>query len=288
MGDRASQVTKNCHFISRFLTKPWEFDDRRLWFYDFDNDTFDRASSKSLFAEDEINSPEVETWIKQTLEDPLALARPRLMKADPRVLDDWRFFRAAVLMLWLQGLRAASVEGMENRLHLEEIARMPIQHLDTFVQMIGRDFTLRLVFTVWEGTKFFPLSVPSEGTFIVQVDDPGCMSGSSLGVGMALDPRCAFVALPVEERRKLDLSLLPQSLANFSVGISPSRRVVLHPDVRTLPEDQLRRDIHELRQNNDVLTSTVHEARRKIEEIFAVSGIRVARDGVGRIIPPTP
>ena len=145
MGDgAASQITKNCHYVSRFLTKPWEFEDRRLWYYDFDSGTFDRASSRSLFAEDEINSPEVETWLGEILEAPLSRARPQLIKADPRALDDWQFFRAAVLMLWLQGFRASSVEELEDRRHLDEIARLPIPHLDTMVQMIGRDFTMRL------------------------------------------------------------------------------------------------------------------------------------------------
>ncbi len=263
MGDEAAQITKNCHFISRFLTKPWEFDDRRLWFYDFESDTFDRASSRSLFAEDEINSPEVEAWLHETLETPLAEVRPRLTTADPRALDDWPFFRAAVLMLWLQGFRARSVEQMEDRRHLDEIARMPMQHLDAMVQMIGREFSLRLVFTVSIGTQFFPLSVPSEGTFLVKVNDLGCASGFSLGLGLPLDPRCALVALPVEDRAKLDLSLLRPSLANFSVGISPSRQVVLHPQVKqSVPEDQLRRDLQELRQNNDTLHQSVHELRR--------------------------
>jgi len=289
VGDEAaSQITKNCHYISRFLTKPWEFEDRRLWYYDFDNDTFGRAPSKYLYAEDEINSSEVETWLKQTLEDPVALVRPRLMKADPRALDDWRFFRAAVLMLWLQGFRASSVEGMEDRRHLDEIARMPIEHLDAMVQMIGRDFSLRLAFTIWTDDKFYPLSVPSQGTFVVQVADSGCASGFSLGVGLPLDPRCALVALPVENRGKLDLSGLRQSLANYSVGLSHSRRVVLHPDVRSLPEEHLRRDLHELREINDSLPTNLHKLRPLIERAFAIGGIVVARDDVGRIIPPKP
>jgi len=250
-------------------------------------DTFERASSKSLFAEDEINAPVVETWLKETLETPLAHVRPRLVAADPRALEEPRFFRAAVLMLWLQGFRSSSVGETEDRRRLEDLAQMPIEHLDAMVQMIGRDYTLRLVFTVWQNRQFFPLSVPSEGTFLVKVNDPGCASGFSLGVGLPLDPRCALVALPVEERGTLDLSLLRPSLANYSVGISPSRRVVLHPQVRqSIPEDQLRRDLHELRENNDVLTKSIHDIRNLIAKGFAMAGIVVARDRVGRIIQP--
>jgi hypothetical protein len=64
------QITKNCHFISRFLTAPWEFDDQRgqrqLHYYDFDTDNFEQYSSKNLFAERDLNSPRVETWLKRS------------------------------------------------------------------------------------------------------------------------------------------------------------------------------------------------------------------------------
>lgn len=57
------QVTKNCHYISRFLTKPWEFGERQLRYYDFDEDKFDTKSSRSLFAEDGLNAQQVESWL---------------------------------------------------------------------------------------------------------------------------------------------------------------------------------------------------------------------------------
>ena len=58
------QITKNCHFVSRFLTKPWELRDRRLHYYDFDRDVFDESPSKTLFAEEEINTQPVEDWLR--------------------------------------------------------------------------------------------------------------------------------------------------------------------------------------------------------------------------------
>lgn len=68
------QVTKNCHYISRFLTRPWEDDQRQLHFYDFDTGTFGVKSSKNLFAESQLNSPTVETWLRDVLETPLGKA----------------------------------------------------------------------------------------------------------------------------------------------------------------------------------------------------------------------
>ena len=66
------QITKNCHYISRFITKPWEFEDRRgkgqLCYYDFDTDTFESRFAKTLFAETDLNSSVVETWLTEVLE----------------------------------------------------------------------------------------------------------------------------------------------------------------------------------------------------------------------------
>lgn len=51
----SGQVTENCHHISRFLTKPWEAELRRLRFTIFDMERFERGFSYSLFAEDKLN-----------------------------------------------------------------------------------------------------------------------------------------------------------------------------------------------------------------------------------------
>ena len=50
------QITKNCHYISRFITKPWEFEDRpgkgQLCYYDFDTDTFRKPLCQDAFRRD--------------------------------------------------------------------------------------------------------------------------------------------------------------------------------------------------------------------------------------------
>jgi len=78
-----TQITKNCHYISRFLTRPWEFGQRQLRYYDFDDDRFSRRSSETLLSQNNLNSPAVETWLRDVLETPLGSARPRLAAGDP-------------------------------------------------------------------------------------------------------------------------------------------------------------------------------------------------------------
>ena len=50
--------THNCHYISRFLTRPWEFGQRMLRFYDFDTDRFGVSSSRTMFSGEKLNTPE--------------------------------------------------------------------------------------------------------------------------------------------------------------------------------------------------------------------------------------
>ena len=202
-----------------------------------------------------------------------------------------RFFPGGgALMLWLQGLRSNSVAETGDRRALDDIAAMPIEHLDMMVSRIQGDYRLCLVFTTWTANQFYPLSVPSAGTFTVSVRDEGCASGFSLGVGLTVDPTCALVAIPVEQRGKIDDSLLGSSLANYSVGTSSSQRVVLHPNVRQeVPEGKLRTDLKELRGINDnCLLADIHEVRRLIVSGFEAAGISTERDRIGRVIPPRP
>lgn len=58
-------VVSNCHYVSRFLTKPWEFGDRRLQYFDFDSDAILTASSKVLFSENEAYSGAVESFLSK-------------------------------------------------------------------------------------------------------------------------------------------------------------------------------------------------------------------------------
>ena len=281
------QITKNCHYISRFLTRPWEFGQRQLHYYDFEADSFETLSSRNLFAEDEINTPEVETWLRDVVETPLGAVRPRLAAGDPAALDDWRFYRAALLMLWLQGVRVRSIAEQDARLELGALAALPQDQLDGLVAAIRAAYDLQLVFTIGRGTEIAPLFVPSAGLFQFTFPDTGCLSGHAMGIGLPLDQRCALVATPVEQHGRLDQSRLPGSVANCSVGTSASRRVVFSPDILSATsKENLRQVLQELRRANDFLVSAVREAQELVMGAFAQVGLQADREGSGRVRPP--
>lgn len=90
-------IPKNCHYVTRGLTKPWEAKDRNLWFYDFEKAAVRQLSSKSLFAGEGLLTPEAELRFKQLIEDPLMEFRQNVLK-DPSFTNfEWPVFRATSL-----------------------------------------------------------------------------------------------------------------------------------------------------------------------------------------------
>jgi hypothetical protein len=170
----AQNDTENCHYITRFVTEPWETASRRrptqkryLRYFDFDTGSFDEAPSRVLFAKDKLNSQEVETWLNKIIETPLGARRQRVINGDGSALDDWRFYRAATLMLWLQGLRAKTLANADSRQQLLELTRKSISDTDALVLAFKEEFELALVSVDITEGRFAPLVVPSKGLFPV-------------------------------------------------------------------------------------------------------------------------
>ena len=87
----------NSHFVSRFLTKPWEFGQRRLWYYDFDRQDIFHCSSKRLFARRGSSSPEMERRLNELVESPLSgFIQTLTVKSPPGAAEiyDWPLVRA--------------------------------------------------------------------------------------------------------------------------------------------------------------------------------------------------
>lgn len=280
------QVTKNCHYISRTLTRPWEGDQRRLHFYDFDSGRWDRGNSYSLFAEDGLHPQTVETWLDRTIEGPLSQCRRRLTSGNNNALEDWGFYRAATLMLWLQGMRVKSVGEHDARRSLEHLATRSIEETDQIVLAIREEYDLALITTVGKDGMLAPLFFPSSGLFPLTYPDTGCLSGHAVALGLPLDMWSALVSLPRDGVGVRDVSRLPGSLSNFSVGIHNARKVVVPPLLLDQQaEADVQRILHELRAENSKLLDLVNDSKRLVAEAFAVSGVETPRDGTGRLPP---
>jgi hypothetical protein len=273
----------NDHYITRFLTDPWEFGQRRLHYFDFETGEFDDDSSKNVYAQDGLNSPTVEAWLNKVIETPLSNARPRLQAGDPSALDDPKFFRAAVLMLMLQGLRTGTaVEGAGSEAErlstrtLAGLAAMSSADIEGLVAVIGQTYSLYLLFTPTRAGKWTPLAMPSTGIFPVTFPDRGCLSGWATGVSLPIDPRCALVAAPAGDQSQLDLGVAAQTLAHRSLGPAACTRVVLHPAlIASMPGDELRRELLEMRRSNDEALTLLQQTRSTSVRLVEQFGFRV-------------
>lgn len=296
-GDRGAKgvmehVTKNCHYISRFLTSRWEEEaspqGRMLAYFDFGSRQFARASSRRLYAEESINSQAVETWLSKVVESPFGECRARLSAADPTALARPEAIRAAMLLIWLQGARVSSIDDLDSRRHLDSLASMPIEDVDWLVAEIGKHYRLASVTTGPEPDgAVAPLFVPSTGVFSIVAKDSGCQSGHSFVLALPIDLNCALIAIPQDRAGTVDLTDLPRQVSNYSVGTSTSRRVVLLPSLLTgYSEAELADRLTALRQVNDLLRAKVEEGREIVVGAYASQGLDAPRDQVGRI-PPT-
>jgi hypothetical protein len=285
----SDQVTHNCHYVSRLLTTPWEGANRFLRYYDFDTDEFELRSSRCLFAADDINSPKVERWLHRLVENPLGRIRRRVAQGELEPLErDWRCYRAAVLVVLLQGGRIGTITDQNARRHLDVLAEMPEPELNGLVNEAMRRFDLRVVHTVAnpDATGFAPLYMPSTGLFPLLVRDRGCLSGHSYGFGVPIDLTCALVVTPAEQHGKLELSRTQAMLWWSSIGTSNARRVVVMPGLYEQEgEPKVRELLLRLRRGNDKLLWLAEDKRRLVASAFAVSGINAGRDAAGRIPP---
>jgi hypothetical protein len=250
----------NCHFVSRFLTAPWESGQRQLHFYDFNTKQLSVRSSRSLFAVAGSNSAETEARLNRLVETPIASARATLVRAPatPGAIEikDPLLLRALTLLLPLQPLRT------NDGSRLEEILALSEAELDGIVQAGQQSYQLVRV----RAADAMPMFYPSLGFFLLPAEDPsGRMRGS---LAIPLTPQFCFALVPLGA----DLSALANAwvggvVSNLSVGVS-SPQVVVHPDtVAAASNDALCRAIESARAESVRLSTLCRAANEALERL---------------------
>jgi hypothetical protein len=257
----------NSHFVSRFLTEPWEHGQRMLWYYDFDEDRIRSRSSRSLFASVGANSAETEARLNRLVESPIAAARQHLWASGGEVSQtlEWPLFKALALLVLLQPFRAsASTEGPQT---LEEMLARPESEIDGLVHAIGARYRLMRV-TVHPQA---PLFYASDGWFPLLTEPMGgpCV----FGIAIPISPRHAFIGVPAAaDSSQTDIWSANGAglVSNYSVG-HRSRRVVVHPAaVSALPHGQIITAIRESRQGVVQATELCHELSEVVRRMDAM------------------
>ena len=255
----------NCHFVSRFLTTPWEHGQRQLWHYDFTTDEVRSSSSRSLFAVGDANTLKVEARLNQVIETPISTAMARLVQSSDELIE-WPVFRAVSLLLMLQPLRSST--RPEHAERLEETVLRTDAELDEVARAAQASYQIGRVTVRCDA----PLLYPAAGFFpLVGKKDDGTWG---MAIALPVSGRHVFIAVP----RTMDWTSATAIwsaqgagfVANMSVGTS--RLVVIPPFAMDDPQ-RAGAKIRQLRNSADELTALCREHNEALDRLNAAMGM---------------
>lgn len=234
----------NDHFVTRALSEPWEFGQRRLWFYDFNTKAFDEQSSKTLFAAEGLNPPDVEKRLGAIVESPLTKFRADYLakKTPPDGEIPWPVYRALAVVFMTQAFRSPN----SKRPHLDELMRDSDTVLDQMVNAFMEDQMIMIQNIpphLWVGYPYW-------GMFQVPFAEQrnSWISGVDLGYALPLTPNLVLTLLPKVSNIQAVADHV-HFFTTYSVRVNEnSPRVVLPPALRAYPEPELAEELERLRK----------------------------------------
>jgi hypothetical protein len=265
----------NCHFVSRFFTKPWEMDQRRLWCFDFEKNQLQTRSSESLFARVGLNTKEMEERLDRLIETPLSNARQWLLdnRGGGRVeIRDWRVHRALLLLIPAQTARMVDASGRDTGT-LEGLLSRPDEELDQMAYIWTKLFSLT-GHVVPPGQR---LCYPSVGYFAFPT--PDVRVGLNVGFAVPMNERSVIAVVPPTTDNDLLVKRISEHayLPIFSVGPDKaSPQVVLHPDLKgQLNDPELIAELRRQRQVCNQMFELIGEVHKKLREADQITGLPV-------------
>jgi hypothetical protein len=263
----------NCHFVSRFLTKPWEFGERQLHYYDFKTRKFEVRSSRNLFARRGSNSVEVERRLNALIETPLSQAIDDLTRMSDNGesgISDWPTFRALCLLVPFQIARVARKREADDA-DLASMCRWPEAKVDEFASAWSQTHKF-LKIRAHPGCPFF---YPSSGFFIIPLPKTPSMYPTALAIPLTERYAAAVVPAEIDENQIYEcLRYGGGGLASNSSVSTNAERVVIHPAVMECsPRDEMAAQLHEMQANNLRLIQACVDLSRTIAEAFSLVGI---------------
>jgi len=264
--------TENCHYVSRFQTVPWEVNDRRLVYYDFEAGKIGRHSSRTLYSKHRLNDQATENLLSRLIEDPLGKVRKALTLGSAE-LPDWPSYRAAALFVQLQGPRSASTQEGRDCLRIRELLSWPEPELDQFVHFLMEGKRL-LTYRVPKTDRLF---FPSTGLFalpLTQVDNDA-NGGIDYGWATPLDQRTFLAVVPTNGNFEVfhQLATDGQYFLGLSTGLH-AKKVVIPPDMLGMREAEIIENIQHWRQTNVTHVQALEQMRTMAREMFEQFGVR--------------
>lgn len=285
-------ATENNHFISRFLTKPWEFSERRLRYFEFDSGKFDWDSSDNVFAKEKIYSQKIEDFLNKYVETPFSKFRNSIVgNPDNSIIRQYNVLRAIYLMHSLQALRVSAISSLEARSYLETLAEKDEPWINGLVEAMRPKSQIMVINPL---PREF-LCVPDIGFFCMWLKDKACVTGHSIGWFIPMHPQFALGILSdtVDQDYLAFLRKQPGLISAASTSFSPEvKRLVLPEDVyQHYDKIDLAQRLMERRRLQQENNKLHLEIRENVKKMYAMAGLYVRqvpqnRFGITEVLTP--
>ena len=230
----------NDHYISRFLTKPWEGQNRQLHYFNFESQKFGSQTSRHLFAAEGLNERATEELLNKVVETPLAGLLARTIRTDPsvNVLEpaDATIFRALATLWLLQVVRGRDASNRGDGFSLDDVLSK------------GEDFLNQQAQALSESDKLISVTLPeSEKLYFPDIAYfPIPIVGARPIAAVPLGPHHLFAFVKKDVSRAVIEEHIaePGRVTCLSVGIGPNTKVTVIPKedhhlVENSPEDYM-------------------------------------------------
>ncbi len=271
--DQGMNELANCHFISRFLTAPWEFAERQLYFVDVEAQTLSHHSSRNLFALRGLNTRQTEERLNELVETPVARYREKSAGGPPPDEIPWDIHRALFLIVLFQLPRV--IEGVlgKSDFTLDDVFRSSKAELDALIRQYENSRQL-VVVTTPNDTLFYP----SSGVFFLPIKSDTALLPYEYCLGVPLDLNLVAVTAP--KGADLDFLLKRTSRPGWyscrSAAIDRlATKIVVPPTIveRAPDKDQLVAHVLDCQRLNRGLIENIERTHSLLENAKTIAGL---------------
>ena len=226
----------NCHYVSKFIVKPWSVTRSKrpsVDFIDVETRRIERKRIENLFSAEGLNSPELESLLNKHIETPIAQYANSVIVNPENQKDNWHLYLALRLLFFVQILRFSELKGDAHPdLSLEELMRKIDEEpnfKEGIIALHDTKFQLNFVRLRQGDFMFYPetgyFAIPIEQKKIQPADGPFCLAWA-----IPFAPDLILVDVPLNA----DTTLLPKIfLGQWSTFEFPgSKRYIVPPSLR--------------------------------------------------------
>lgn len=259
----------NCHYVTRSLTKPWEHDSGRLFYFDFPTGTIREGRAKTLFALEDTLSLEMEQMISRLVEHPLSVFREVIHNGQGSSISDWATYRALFLYFLMQSERFR-ISKLDHQATPTSIFGKDEAFIDQLISVMMETYNVLWIGMPTGHVLFFPES----GVFQFPTEDAECVTGFTFSLAVPLTP---FMALAMVPKTIAVDRLFEQraQLQGYSVGVNENASRILIPKVVTdnNKNEILIETITNYRKAGIEVTKATHEIRELTVKMYDLAGL---------------